>query len=55
MAQDRIAAAERAAIAELRTRAANAATTAAAVLIGQVHDAKADKGLVDEAIGKLSH
>ncbi len=55
MAQDKIAAAERAAIAELRARAASAATTAAAALIGQVHDAKADKGLVDDTIGKLSH
>ncbi len=55
MAQDKIAAAERSAIAELRARAANAATSAAATLIGQVHDAKADKGLVDDTIGKLSH
>jgi len=55
MAEDKIAAAERSAIADLRARAANAATGAAATLITQVHDAKADKGLVDETIGKLSH
>lgn len=55
MAEDKIAAAERTAIAELRARAASAATTAAATLIGQVHDAKADKGLVDDTIGKLAH
>ena len=55
MAEDKIDAAERAAIAEVRRRAATAATAAAATLIGQVHDAKADKGLVDETIGKLSH
>lgn len=55
MAEDKIEAAERAAIAEVRRRAATAATAAAATLIGQVHDAKADKGLVDETIGKLSH
>lgn len=55
MAEDKIEAAERAAIAEVRRRAATAATAAAATLIGQVHDAKADKGLVDDTIGKLSH
>lgn len=55
MAQDKIAAAERAAVAELRARAAAAATAAAATLIGQVHDAKADKALVDETIGKIAH
>ena len=55
MAEDKIAAAERTAIAELRAHAASAATTAAATLIGQIHDAKADKGLIDETIGKLAH
>lgn len=55
MAEDKIEAAERAAIAEVRRRAATAATAAAATLIGQVHDAKADKGLVDDTIGKLAH
>ena len=55
MAEDKIAAAERAAVAELRNRAASAATAAAATLISQVHDAKADKALVDDTIGKLAH
>ncbi|BAK66963.1 ATP synthase B chain [Sphingobium sp. SYK-6] len=55
MAEDKIAAAERAAIADVRARAATAATAAAATLIRQAHDAKADKGLVDEVIGKLAH
>jgi F-type H+-transporting ATPase subunit b len=55
MAEDKIAAAERMAIADLRAQAAKAATAAAATLIGQVHDAKADKGLVDDTIGKLAH
>ncbi|HZV56115.1 MAG TPA: F0F1 ATP synthase subunit B [Sphingobium sp.] len=55
MAEDKIAAAERAAVADLRARAAHSATTAAAALIGQVHDAKADKALIDETIGKIAH
>ena len=55
MAEEKIAAAERSAIADVRARAASAATAAAAALIKQTHDAKADKGLVDEAIGKLAH
>jgi F-type H+-transporting ATPase subunit b len=55
MAEDKIAAAERTAVADLRAQAARAATAAAATLIGQVHDAKADKGLVDDTIGKLAH
>jgi F-type H+-transporting ATPase subunit b len=55
MAEDKIAAAERTAIADLRAQAARAATVAATALIGEVHDAKADKGLVDNTIGKLAH
>lgn len=55
MAEDKIGAAERAAIAEVRARAASAATAAAAALLRQTHDAKADKGLVDEVIAKLAH
>jgi F-type H+-transporting ATPase subunit b len=55
MAEDKIGSAERTAIADVRRRAATAATAAAATLIGQVHDAKADKSLIDETIGKLSH
>lgn len=53
MAQDKIAAAERAAVEALQARAAKAATTAAAALIADTHDAKADKGLVDEAIAAI--
>ena len=53
MAEDKIAAAERGAIAELRAKAAEAATAAARGLIVQNHGAKADKKLVDEAIGSI--
>lgn len=53
MAEDKIGAAERAAIADIRTKAVNAATSAAAALIAQNHDAKADRALVDGAIKGL--
>ena len=53
MAEDKIAAAERGAIDELRAKAANAAAAAARQLITANHNAKADKSLVDEAIGEL--
>lgn len=53
MAEDKIAAAERGAVAELRIKAAEAATAAARGLIAANHNAKADKALVDEAIGGL--
>ncbi len=53
MAEDKIAAAERGAIADLRARAADAATTAARSLIARKHGAKADKALVDEAISGI--
>ncbi len=53
MAEDKIAAAERGAVAELRAKAAEAATTAARGLIQANHDAKADKALVDGAIAGL--
>jgi len=49
----KIAAAERAAIDELRARAASAAAAAAAGLIAEQHDAAADKALVDQAISGL--
>lgn len=55
MAEDKIGAAERAAIADVRARAAAAATSAAAVLLTQTHDAKADKTLVDDVIAKIAH
>lgn len=53
MAEDKIAAAERGAIAEVRAKAASAAAAAAASLISQNHNAKADKALVDQAIEGL--
>ncbi|GGD49111.1 F0F1 ATP synthase subunit B family protein [Aurantiacibacter arachoides] len=53
MAEDRIGAAERTAVAELRARAADASTRAAARLIASKHDAAADRVLADEVIGQL--
>ncbi|MFL0413307.1 hypothetical protein ACH0CP_07690 [Sphingomonas sp. 179-I 2A4 NHS] len=53
MAQDRISAAERAAIAEVRAKTASAAASAAAQLIKQRHGAEADRALVDRAISGL--
>jgi F-type H+-transporting ATPase subunit b len=53
IAEEKIAAAERAAIVELRVRAANAASAAARDLIRTKHSAEADKALVDEAISQL--
>ena len=53
MAEDKIGAAERSASAGIRAKAVNAATVAAASLIAQGHDAKADKELVDSAINGL--
>ncbi len=55
MAEDRIAAAERTAIAEVREKAAKAATSAAAVLIAEKHDKATDKGLVDKTIATLDN
>ncbi len=54
MAEDKIGAAERAAIADVRARAARAAAAAAATLIGESHDAAADRGLVDRTIATLN-
>lgn len=53
MAQDKISAAERTAVEALRAQTAAAAAGAAQALISATHDAKADKGLVDEAIAGL--
>ena len=50
MAEDKIGAAERRAVDDLRTQSAALAASAAGALIAQNHDAKADRGLVDEAI-----
>lgn len=54
MAQDKIGAAERAAVDDLRAKAAEAATAAARALIAQNHGAGQDKTLVDTAIAGLS-
>lgn len=53
MAEDKIAAAERAAVAEVRARAADAAAKAAAVLIAEHHGADADRAMIDRAISGL--
>jgi len=53
MAEDKIAAEERAAINDLRATAAQAAARAAEKLIAQRHDAAADARLVDQAIAGL--
>ncbi len=54
MAEDKIAAAERAAIAEVRAKTASAAAAAAGQVIAAHHDATADKALVDRTIGGLT-
>ncbi len=54
MAEEKIAAAERAAIAEVRMKAAAVAAAAAERLISDGHDAKADKPLIDATIARLN-
>jgi F-type H+-transporting ATPase subunit b len=54
MAEDKIAAAERGAIADVRARAASAAAAAAATLIAEGHDAGSDRALVDRTITGMS-
>lgn len=53
MAEDRIAAAERQAVADVRARAAEASTAAAARLLADRMDGQADRQLQDRAIGAL--
>jgi F-type H+-transporting ATPase subunit b len=53
MAEDKIAAAERAAIKAVRAKAAEAATRAATAIIADKHGAEADKALVDKTIAGL--
>ncbi|MFN3862901.1 MAG: hypothetical protein ACK4RT_01340 [Erythrobacter sp.] len=53
MAEDKIAAAERAAIAEVKAKAVNAATAASKVLIAKAHDETADRKLADAVISSL--
>ena len=55
MAEDKIAAEERAAVEQLRAAAAEAAAKAAARLIAERHDAATDAKLVDEAIGAIAN
>lgn len=50
MAEDKIGAAERAAVAEVRARTAEAAVSAAAALLAERHGADSDRLLVDRAI-----
>src|SRR5438105_5624056 len=54
MAQDKIAAEERAAVDQLRSAAADAATRAARRLISERHDDVADEKLVDQAISQIA-
>ena len=54
MAEDRIAAEERAAVNQLRSAAAEAASRAAAKLIAERHDAATDSKLVDQAIRAIA-
>lgn len=54
MAEDKIAAAERGALADVRARAAIAATAAAETLITQRLDAEGDRAMIDQAIAGLA-
>lgn len=54
MAEDKISAAERTAIADIRAKAADAAARAATAIIANKHGASADKPLVDRTIAGLS-
>ena len=53
MAEDKIAAEERAALQQLRATAADAAAKAAARIIADRHDGVSDKALVDQAIAGI--
>jgi F-type H+-transporting ATPase subunit b len=53
MAEDKIAAAERTALAEVRAKAATAAAAAAEMLIRQEHGADADRAMIDRTIAGL--
>ena len=53
MAEDKIAAEERAAVDQVRAAAADAAARAARRLIAERHDAAADEQLVNQAIGEI--
>ena len=53
MAEDKIAAEERAALSSVRATAADAAAKAAAKIIAERHDASSDKALIDQAIAGI--
>lgn len=53
MAEDKIGAEERAAIADIRSTTARAAAAAAAKLVAEKHDRNSDKALIDRAIAGL--
>lgn len=53
MAEDKIAAAERGAVAEVRAKIADAAARAAATILAEQHGADADKAIVDRTIAGL--
>ncbi|QPD00267.1 MULTISPECIES: hypothetical protein [Qipengyuania] len=53
MAEDKIAAAEREAVEDVRNRAVNAATAASRKLIAEKHDADADRSLADKVIAGI--
>ncbi|HEY7810170.1 MAG TPA: F0F1 ATP synthase subunit B [Allosphingosinicella sp.] len=55
MAEDKIAAAERQAVDEVRARAARAAAAAAETLIRREMDPESDRALVDRTIAGLTH
>ena len=54
MAEDKIAAAERAAVADIRARAATVAASVAADVIAQAHDRETDRPIVDASIAALN-
>ncbi len=54
MAEQKIAAAELAAVADVRAAASSAATAAATQLIRDRHDAKVDKAIIDQTIAALN-
>ena len=53
MAEDKIAAAEREAVQDVRNRAVSAATGASRKLIAEKHSAEADKALTDDLIAGI--
>ena len=53
MAEDKIAAAEREAVADVRNRAVSVATAASRSLISDKHDAEADRLMADKVIAGI--